>query len=239
MIVARSRKCFSLSVAHTKIVKDVHAVESTEKVELWHKRLCHMSENDMVELSKRSVLSDMRNPHLKKCDGCFVEKKNRASFKIHSPRRPEILDLVHTHLCGPMKTKTVGGSAYFLTFVDDHSRKTWVYTLKSKSGVLSAFKKFKASVESETGKKLKCIRTDHGGDYLRKLEAYCRENWIRYQRSPRWNVVAERMNKVLVERVKCLLSQAELPESFWGEALSTNVHVLNLSPCMSLQHEVL
>jgi hypothetical protein len=84
----------------------------------------------------------MRNPHLKKCDGCFVEKKNKASFKIHSARRPEILDLVHTHLCGPMKTRTVGGSAYFL---------------KSKSHFLSVFKKFKASVECKTGKKLKCI----------------------------------------------------------------------------------
>jgi hypothetical protein len=75
-----------------------------------------------------------------------------------------------------MKTRTVRDSAYFLMFVDDHSRKTWVYTLKSKNGVLSAFKKFKASVESETEKKLKCIRIDNGRDYLRKLEAYCREN---------------------------------------------------------------
>ncbi|KAK2382823.1 putative mitochondrial protein [Trifolium repens] len=238
MVVARGMKCSTLYIEHAKIIKDVHVVESTEKVELWHKRLCHMSEKDMVELSKRSVLSDMRNPHLKKCDSCFVEKKNKASFNIHSPRRPEILDLVHTHLCGPMKTRTVGGSAYFLTFVDDHSRKTWVYTLKSKSGVLSVFKKFKASVENETGKKLKCIRTNNGGDYLRKLEAYCRENWIRYQRSLHWNGVAERMSKTLVERFECLLSQTELPESFWGEALSTVVHVLNLSPCVSLQHEV-
>ncbi|MCI44631.1 gag-pol polyprotein, partial [Trifolium medium] len=77
--------------------------------------------------------------------------------------------------------------------------------------------------ECETGKKLKCIRTDTGGDYLKKLEAYFRENWIRYQSSPQFNGVDERMSKTLVERVKCLLSQAEFPESFWGEALSTVV----------------
>jgi len=74
---------------------------------------------------------------------------------------------VHCHLCGPMKTRTIGVSAYFMSFVDDHSRKTWVYTLKSKNDFLSMFKKFKVSVERETGKKLKCIHIDNGGDFLR------------------------------------------------------------------------
>jgi len=139
MIVARGTKCSDLYLTHAKIIKDVHVVESAEKVELWHKRLCHMSEKDMVKLCKSNVLSDMSNPHLKKCDHCFVEKKNKVSFEVH-------FDLVHCHLCGAMKTRTIGGSAYFLSFVDDHSRKTWVYTLKSKNDVLSMFKKFKVSV---------------------------------------------------------------------------------------------
>ena len=62
--------------------------------------------------------------------------------------------------------------------------------------------------------------------FLRKIGAYCRENLIRYQRSLRFNGVAERMNRALVERVNCLLLDGELPESFWGEALSTIVHCL-------------
>jgi len=66
----------------------------------------------------------MSNPHLKKCVHCLVEKKCKVSFEIHSSRRLEILDLVHCHLCGPMKTRTIGGRAYFLSFVDDYSRKT-------------------------------------------------------------------------------------------------------------------
>ncbi|KAK2365210.1 hypothetical protein QL285_089987 [Trifolium repens] len=124
---------------------------------------------------------------------------------IHSYKRSQILDLVHSHLCGPVKTGTVRGSAYFLTFVDDRSKKTWVYIVKSKSDVLSVYKKFKVSVESETGKKLKCIHTYNDGDYLRKLKAYCRENKIRYQRSLRWNGITGRMRKALVERVCCHL----------------------------------
>ena len=113
---------------------------------------------------------------MKKCDHCLVEKKCKVSFEIHPPIRPEILDLVHCHLCFPMQRRTVGGSTNFLSIVDDHSRKTWVYTLKIKNNVLSIFKKFKVSVERETGKKLKCILIDNGGDFLRKIRVYCREN---------------------------------------------------------------
>lgn len=120
MIVARGTKCSKLYLTHVKIIKEVHMVESTEKVELWHKRLCHMIEKDMVKLCKSNVLSDMSNPHLKKCDHCIVEKKSKVSFEFHSPKRPTILDLVHCHLFGPMKTGTIGGSTYFLSFIDDH-----------------------------------------------------------------------------------------------------------------------
>jgi hypothetical protein len=76
----------------------------------------------------------------------------------------------------PYQDKNSWGGSYFLTFIDDHSRKTWLFTLKRKSGVLRMFKKFNASVECGIGKKLKCIHTNNGGDYLRKLEANCREN---------------------------------------------------------------
>lgn len=71
-----------------------------------------MSEKYMVELAKQDVLSDMRDPHLKKCDHCFVKNKNTISFQSHSLRRAKILDLVHMHLYGPLKTITLGDSAY-------------------------------------------------------------------------------------------------------------------------------
>jgi hypothetical protein len=94
--------------------------------------------------------------------------------------------------------------------------------LKSKNDVLSMFKKFKVSVERETGKKLKCIHIDNGRDFLRKIRVYCRENWIRYQRSLQFNGVAERMNGALVERINCLLLDGELLESFWGRSIEHN-----------------
>ena len=93
-------------------------------------------------------------------------KQNRVSFKSYPPsRKTELLELVHSDLCGPTKTKTLGGALYFVTFIDDCSRKLWVYVLKTTYQVLGVFKQFQASVERETGKKVKCIRTNNGGEY--------------------------------------------------------------------------
>ena len=73
-----------------------------------------------------------------------------------------------------MRTKTIGGGLYFVTIIDDHSRKLWVYVLKTKDQVFGVFKQFQASVERETGKKLKCVCTDNGGEYCGPFDEYCR-----------------------------------------------------------------
>ncbi|KAJ4721959.1 Retrovirus-related Pol polyprotein from transposon TNT 1-94 [Melia azedarach] len=244
MVIASGKKYSNLYLTRVEIIEDVvHAAESGDETELWHKRLCHMSEKGLTELAKKSVLPGVKKVHLKKCTHCLAGKQNRVSFKSHTPtRRPEVLDLIHSDVCGPMSTMSLGGAYYFVTFIDDHSRKIWVYTLRSKDQVLSVFKQFQASVERETGKKLKCIRTDNGGEYIGPFDAYCREQGIRHQKTPpktpQLNGLAERMNRTLVERVRCLISQAGLSKSFWGEALSTAAHVINLSPSIPLQLEV-
>ena len=108
--------------------------------------------------------------------------------------------------------------------------------------MLDVFKQFHALVERQSGEKLKCIRTDNGGEYSGPFDEYCRQHGIRHQKTPpktpQLNGLAERMNRTLVERVRCLLSQSLLPRSFWGEALNTVVHVLNLTPCVPLEFDV-
>ena len=108
--------------------------------------------------------------------------------------------------------------------------------------MLGVFKQFQASVDRETGKKLKCIRTDNGGEYCGPFDEYCKHQGIRHQKTPpktpQLNGLAERMNRTLMERVRCLLSEAKLPNSFWGEALLTAAHVINLSPVVALQSDV-
>ena len=80
--------------------------------------------------------------------------------------------------------------------------------------MLGVFKQFQASVERETGKKVKCICTDNGGEYCGPFDKYCKHQGIRHQKTPpetpQLNGLAERMNRTLMERVRCLLSEAKL-----------------------------
>ncbi|GJR21154.1 putative RNA-directed DNA polymerase [Tanacetum coccineum] len=208
LIVARGKRESKLYMTHPKISKSiVNAIDNDDMTELWHKRLGHMSEKGMSILSKKNVLSGVHDINLKKCSHCLAGKQTRRAFKSRPSFRTEnILDLVHSDVCGPMKTKTLGGCSYFVTFIDDHSRKVWVYTLKTKDQVLDVFKQFHALVERQTGKKLKCIRSDNGGEYIGPFDAYCREHGIQHQKTPpktpQLNGLAERMNRTLVERVR-------------------------------------
>jgi hypothetical protein len=82
-----------------------------------------------------------------------------------------------------LKRKTLGGASYFVTFIDDHSRKVWAYLLKTKDEVLNVFKEFHSMVERETGKKLKVLRSDNGGEYIGPLEEYCKSQGIRHEQT--------------------------------------------------------
>lgn len=121
--------------------------------------------------------------------------------------------------------ESLGGRKYFLTFIDDASRKVWIYVLKTKAEVFQHFQTFHAMMKRETGKKLKCFRTDNGGEYTSKeFEAYCATRGIRHKKTvlgtPQHNGVAERMNRTIVEKVRCMLKMAKLPKSFLGRICS-------------------
>ena len=80
--------------------------------------------------------------------------------------------------------------------------------------MLGVFKQFQALIERETGKKLKCICTDNGGEYCGPFDEYCKHQGIRHQKTPQLNGFSERMNMTLRERVRCLLSKEKLSNSF-------------------------
>lgn len=85
------------------------------------------------------------------CEGCLLEKHHRNTFPKESMTRAnKSLELTHVDVCGVMKLKSHGKSKYFLLFIDDFSRRTWVYFLKEKLEVFEIFKRFKARVENES-----------------------------------------------------------------------------------------
>jgi transposase InsO family protein len=78
------------------------------------------------------------------------------------------LELIHLDVCGPMPSTSLSGYVYYFSFIDDYSRKTWVYFLKSKDEVLRKFMEFKALVENISKIKIKILRSDNGGEYTSK-----------------------------------------------------------------------
>jgi transposase InsO family protein len=154
-----------------------------------------------------------------------------------------VLDLVYSDVCGPFEVESLGGNRYFLTFIDDASRKVWAYFLRTKGQVFNYLQEFHVMVERETDKKLKCLRSDNGGEYTSKeFKTYCAKYEIRHEKTvpgtPQYNGVAERMNRTIVEKVRCMLKMAKLPKKFWGEAVRTTCYLINRSPSVPLKFEI-
>ena len=93
------------------------------------------------------------------CRGCALRKNGKRPFQANDSRAKGILDLIHSDLCGPMSVATLSGFSYFVTIIDDYSRKAWIYFLRSKESdeLLDKFKEFKAPVESQTEEELECF----------------------------------------------------------------------------------
>ena len=94
-------------------------------------------------------------------------------------RAQDLLELVHSDVCGPMSTQARGGYEYFITFIDDYSRFGYVYLMKRRSEAFEKFKEFRGEIENQLGKRIKAIRFVLGGEYLlRVFKDYLTENRI-------------------------------------------------------------
>ncbi|RYA47095.1 hypothetical protein DD606_23800, partial [Enterobacter cloacae complex sp. GF14B] len=243
MTVAHGVKSGGLYMIYvSNVSKNVINVTEQPNVSLWHSRLGHMSKKGMEILSRSGYLPGFSFNDFEFCEHCLYGKQTQQPHKHRSSRRDTQLALVHSDLCGPMPNLSLGGASYFMTFIDDYSRKVWVYFLKHKDEAFSVFKTFVTLVENQSGKKLKCLRTDNGGEYVSKaFQDFCESKGIKRELTapynPPQNGVAERMNRTIQEKVRSMLSNAQLPNGFWAEAVSTAVHLVNRSPSKVLQKD--
>ena len=113
------------------------------------------------------MVKDFPTPfeQLSPCASCVLGKHKLDSFSEASHRAKDKLELVHTYLYGPMPIQSLGGSIYFLTFIDDFSRKIWIYFIKNKSKTFVKFKEFKDEAKKKSGKFVKILRSDGRGEY--------------------------------------------------------------------------
>lgn len=207
--------------------------ETCERAWLWHKRLGHPSFASLKKLVVDEI-GDFKIPS-ELCRTCVLAKQIRNSYPSKGNRASEVLELIHTDVNGPLPSASLAGSKYFVTFIDDHSKKVFLYTMKLKSEVFDKLMEFKTLAENQTGKKIKRIRSDNGGEYENKrFEQFSKENGIVLERTipytPQQNGVSERYNRTIMERVRALLLESNLGDEFWGEACNTAVYLMNLIP---------
>jgi transposase InsO family protein len=132
---------------------------------------------------------------------------------------------------------------YFVIFIDDLSRKVWVYFMWHKSETFSKFKLCKAEVENQTGKMVKCLRTYNGTEYANdKFRNFCEQHGIKrhfiVRKTPQQNGVVERMNRSIAKRVRCLRLNPRLAKIFWVEEVSIACYLINRSPREALNMKV-
>ena len=115
--------------------------------------------------------------------------------------------------------------------------------MKHKSDVFATFKNRKAEVENQTGLKVKCLRSDIGGEYDKsEFKTFCAAEEIRLMRTvpgkARWNGIAERMNITFNERARSMRIHCGLPKIFWADAVSTAAHWINRGPSIPLGFKI-
>ena len=216
-----------------------------KKFEVWHRRLGHLNAEHLQLLHREKLVNGLdlgSSGSLHFCKGCVLGKQQRLAFPSDGARRATVtLELVHADVWGPTRTTSVGGARYFVSFIDDYSRKVFVYFMRQKSEVFTKFREFKALAETTSRNKLRGIRSDNGGEFIQgAFEEYLKEHGILHQTSspysPQQNGVAERMNRTLVEMARSMLQDQELGKELWAEAVATAAYLRARCPTKAVSH---
>nr|GEV47134.1 hypothetical protein [Tanacetum cinerariifolium] len=200
---------------------------------LWHCRLAHINKKRIEKLQHDGLLKSTDNEPSDQCVSCIYGKMTKKPFLHKTEKVKDVLGLIRTDFCGPLRHVSKKGASYFITFTDDYSRYGYVYLLKHKHEVFETFKVFKSEVENQLEKAIKAIRFDRGGEYIsQEFKDYLKACGIVQQLTPPYtpqhNGVSERRNRTLLNMVRSMMSLATLPLSFWDYALESAARILNM-----------
>ena len=211
---------------------------------LWHRRFGHLSYKGLRTLQFKKMVHGLPQFSASStiCTSCMVGKQHRNPFPKKSHwRASQKLQLIHADLCGLITPISTGSKRYLISFIDDFTRKVWIYFLVEKSDAFNTFKHFKSLFEKEIENCIKCLCTDRGGEFTsNEFNLFCKENGIKRQLTaaytPQQNGVAERKNRTVMNMVRSLLAEKKIPNNFWPEAVNWVVHVLNRSPTLAVKY---
>ncbi len=160
---------------------------------IWHKRVGHVNLQRFKLMEKQNLVGGLPKFGTEEvmsevCETCQLRKQARHPFLVqttHVSSKP--LEMIHLDVWA-MKIESIGGCKYYMSFIDDHTRKVWVYFMKHKGEVFQHFLNFKAMVEKEKGVNIKCLRSDGGGKYFSsEFSEYLKEHGIQKKYSCRYS----------------------------------------------------
>ncbi|CAL2258162.1 unnamed protein product [Prunus armeniaca] len=238
----KSNRCYPVSfLANNQLLMKTSFTQFTW---MWHKRLGHLHFKGLKQLREKGMVHGL--PQLEEqsgvCEGCQLGKQHRVVFpKEQAQRASKALELVHIDLCGPIRNESVAKNRYFMLLIDDFTRMIWVYFLRNKSEAFSCFKKFKSMTELQTGHKVKCIRSDRGGEFpSAEFVEFCEAQGIQRQLTmaytPQQNGVVERKNMTVIEMAKSMLHEKGIPYFLWAKVVHRAVYLLNRCPTKALSN---
>ena len=161
-------------------------------------------------------LPDLKIDHEGICKGCARGKNIKNPFPKSETKTKGTLILIHSDACGSMTSTSLSGYEYYVTFIDDYSRKAWIYFLKTVDEVFEKFKEFKSLIENHSERIIKTLRTYNGGEYTSKeFESFSKQAGIKREittpYNPQRNGVPERKTNTIMEAVKTMIHDQDLP----------------------------
>ena len=168
---------------------------------LWHCRLSHIGVKRM-----KKIHADWLLESLDACEPCLMGKMTKTLFSETMEQATDLLEIIHTDVCGPMNIEARGGYRYFLTFTDVLRRYGYIYLMKHKSETFEKFKEFQSEVENHRNKKIKFLRSNSGEEYLSyefglRLKQCEIVSLLMPHGTPQCNGVSERRNRTSLDMV--------------------------------------
>jgi histone deacetylase 1/2 len=209
-------------------------------VSTWHSRLGHASHNvvqRVIRHHKLSFSSNQENNVI--CDAYQQGKSHQLAYPKSDSVSSKPFELVFSDVWGPAPT-SVGRHDFYVSFIDDYSKYTWIYLLRRKSEVFSCFKEFQTMVECQFNTKILVVQSDWSGEY-QGLNTFFKHLGIAHHVScphaHQQNGSAERKHRHIVEVGLSLLAHAQMPLKFWDEAFLTAVFLINRLPTRVLGND--
>lgn len=232
--------------ASTNADRCLIASSSNANLQVWHQRLAHIDIHVVKKMATSDHIDGMmttpENGILKNgCHGCNMGKMHKLPFTSSTSKTRVAGELIHSDVVGPMQVSSPNGARYYIVFKDDYTRYKVVYFLKHKSESAECFKNYTKIVTRDTGKRVKLLRSDNGGEYIGKeFEEWLLNNGIKHQTSAphtaEQNGKAERDHRTTVEAARSHIHAKRLPLKLWAEAINYSVYALNRT--LTTRHDI-